>query len=372
MNRIHLSPPDVGELEREALLRAFDGGWIAPVGPELDGLEADIADLTGWSGAVALSSGTAALHLALLACGVQPGDDVFVSTLTFAATANAVVYCGANPVFIDSESRSWNIDPDLLSAALAEARRSNRLPAAVVVVDLYGQCSDYDAIIPMCRELGIPIIEDAAEALGATHGERSAGTLGDIGVFSFNGNKIVTTSGGGMLISPDDDVAARVRHLATQARNPVGHYEHDEVGYNYRLSNLLAALGRAQLARLPELIEKRRSINDRYRALLSDADGVEFMPIAPWGEWNGWLTCITFATRGQRDAVVEALAADDIESRPLWKPMHLQPAFSGRRSFGNGVSDDLFARGACLPSGSQLSEASLERITATIARCRQR
>jgi dTDP-4-amino-4,6-dideoxygalactose transaminase len=368
MARVYLSPPDVGEVEREALLRAFDSGWIAPVGPELDGFEHDIAQLTGWPGAVALSSGTAALHLALLVSGVQPGDDVFVSTFTFAATANAVVYCGADPVFVDSERTSWNMSPELLAAALDDARRRNRLPAAVVVVDLYGQCADYDAIVPTCRELGVPIVEDAAEALGATHGERPAGTLGDVGVFSFNGNKIVTTSGGGMLITPDEGVAARVRHLATQARKPVGHYEHDEVGHNYRLSNLLAALGRAQLSRLPEMMARRLAINARYRALLADVDGVEMMPIAPWGRWNGWLTCVTFDTTTRRDAVVEALAAVDIEARLLWKPMHLQPAFAGRRSFGNGVSDDLFGRGCCLPSGSALDDSCVERIAAIIAR----
>ncbi len=261
MARVYLSPPDVGELEREALLRAFDSGWIAPVGPELDGFERDIAELTGWPGAVALSSGTAALHLALLVSGVQPGDDVFVSTFTFAATANAVVYCGANPVFIDSETTSWSMSPELLAEALDDAKRRNKLPAAVVVVDLYGQCADYGAIAPMCRELGIPIIEDAAEALGATHLGRPAGTLGDIGLYSFNGNKIVTTSGGGMLITPDEDVAERVRYLSTQARLPAVHYEHEEVGYNYRLSNLLAALGRAQLSRLHEFVDRRLEVN---------------------------------------------------------------------------------------------------------------
>ena len=362
MERIFLSPPDVGAAEREALLRAFDSGWIAPVGPELDAFEADIAALTGWPGAVALSSGTAALHLALLAVGVQPGDDVLVSSFTFAASANAVVHCGAHPVFVDSERRSWNMDPNVLADALAEARRQNRLPSAVVVVDLYGQCADYDEIVPQCRELGIPIVEDAAEALGATHEARPAGTLGDIGLFSFNGNKIITTSGGGMLITPDREVADRVRHLSTQARLPAMHYEHEEVGYNYRLSNLLAALGRAQLARLPEFIEKRLAINAHYRELLADVDGIEFVPIAPWGTWNGWLTCVTLPDRARRDAVLGALAAGDIEARPLWKPMHLQPAFADRPVWNAGVSADLFERGLCLPSGSSLDAFALAQV----------
>ena len=366
MARIHLSPPDVGDLEREALLRAFDSGWVAPVGPELDGFERDVAALTGWSGAVAMSSGTAALHLALLVSGVRPGDDVFVSSFTFVATANAVVYCGAEPVFIDSEATSWNMDPALLGEALDDAKRRGKLPAAVVVVDLYGQCADYEAIVPMCRELGIPVVEDAAEALGATHYGRPAGTLGDVGLFSFNGNKIITTSGGGMLVTPHEEVAERVRHLATQARMPAPHYEHEEVGYNYRLSNLLAALGRAQLARLPAMIERRIEINDRYRELLAGVDGLEFMPIAPWSGWNGWLTCVTFDTGGRRDRAMAALAAADVESRPAWKPMHLQPVFEHHRMWTGGVGDDVFARTLCLPSSSALRDSDVERVAHTL------
>ena len=243
MTRIFLSPPDVGPLEREHLLRALDEGWVAPVGPDLTAFEDEVATLTGWPGAVALASGTAALHLALLASNVQPGDDVFVSTFTFAASVNAIRYCGASPVFIDSESSSWNMSPHLLESALRAAERSNRLPKAVVVVDLYGQCADYAPIMALCRERGIAVIEDSAEAIGATYHGQAAGTLADVGLFSFNGNKIMTTSGGGMLIAPTLALADRARHLATQARQPTPHYEHTEVGYNYRLSNLLAALG---------------------------------------------------------------------------------------------------------------------------------
>ncbi|MFT6290195.1 MAG: dTDP-4-amino-4,6-dideoxygalactose transaminase [Ilumatobacter sp.] len=366
MNRIFLSPPDVGDAERNALLRAFDSGWVAPVGPELDGFEADIAAITSWPGAVALASGTAALHLALLAVGVQPGDEVLTSSFTFVATANAITYCGATPVFIDSERASWNMCPQLLADELAAASERGSLPAAVLVVDLYGQCADYDAIVPICREYGVPIVEDSAEALGATHTGRPAGTLGDVGVFSFNGNKIITTSGGGMLVTPDVEVAERVRHLATQARLAAAHYEHGEVGYNYRLSNLLAALGRAQLSRLDGFIERRRAINARYRALIDGLDGLEFMPIPPWSGWNGWLTCVLFSSTVERDQVMNDLEALDIESRPLWKPMHLQPAFANHRAITNGVSNDLFERGLCLPSGTALSDGQLDRIGAQL------
>jgi dTDP-4-amino-4,6-dideoxygalactose transaminase len=360
MDRIYMSSPDVGPLEREALLRAFDSGWIAPVGPELDAFESEISALTGWGGTVALTSGTAALHLALKVHGVGPGDDVFVSTFTFAATPNAVIYCGATPVFVDSEASTWNMSPQLLSDQLKIAKRQNRLPKAVVLVDLYGQCADYDEIVPQCRELGIPVIEDAAEAIGSLYKGRPAGTLGDVGVFSFNGNKIMTTSGGGALISPDRTISDKVRYLATQARQPAAHYEHTEVGYNYRLSNLLAAMGRAQLARLPEMAARRQQINESYRAQLGGLAGVSFMPIAPWGGWNSWLTCVVFDKAAMRDEVQRCLEARDIESRPVWKPMHLQPVFAGSEAAVDGTSQALFERGLCLPSGSVLSDDQVD------------
>jgi dTDP-4-amino-4,6-dideoxygalactose transaminase len=365
--RVYLSRPDVGPLERQYLLRAFDEGWIAPVGPDLAAFERDITELTGWPGAVALVSGTAALHLALLECGVGPGDDVFVSTFTFAATVNAVTYCGANPVLIDSDTTTWNMSPDLLATALAAARAANRLPRAAVVVDLYGQCADFDTIAPQLDELGIDLVEDAAEALGATYKGRPAGTLGEMGVFSFNGNKIITTSGGGMFVAPTTEVADRVRYLATQARQPAAHYEHTEVGFNYRLSNLLAALGRAQLERLPEMSKRRVAINDHYRSRLGDIGGLEFMPIAPWGGWNGWLTCVSFDDPVVRDLVETALSAADIESRPLWKPMHLQPAFKDCRTHVDGTSQILFDHGLCLPSGSSLTDDQVDDVCDVIA-----
>jgi dTDP-4-amino-4,6-dideoxygalactose transaminase len=361
MSRIYLSPPDVGPDERNALLRAFDSGWVAPAGPELDSFEQEIAEIVGWPGVVALSSGTAALHLALLAVGVQPGDDVFVSDLTFAASANAVTYVGATPVFIDSDVSSWNMSPALLADALADAQRRNRLPSAVVVVDLYGQCADYDAIVPQCRELGIPVIEDAAEAMLATYKGRPAGSLGDIGVFSFNGNKIMTTSGGGVLLSQDVDSANRARYLATQARQPAVHYEHTEVGFNYRMSNLLAAMGRAQLSRLPAMSERRLAINKAYRTLLADLP-VEFMPVPDWSGWNGWLTCVLLESRAERDRIIAALESADIESRPLWKPMHMQPVFGTAAAWVDGTGAGLFERGLCLPSGSGLSDDDIDRV----------
>ncbi len=364
--RIHLSAPDVGPAERAALLDAFDSGWIAPVGPALTAFEGALTARVGWP-AVALSSGTAALHLALLAVGVEAGDDVAVSSFTFAATANAVTYCGARPVFVDSESSSWNMSPDLLEAALDDAAARGRLPKAVVVVDLYGQCADYERIVPICRRHGVAIVEDAAEALGATHRGDEAGTLGDISVLSFNGNKITTTSGGGALLSPDDEVVARARYLATQARQPAVHYEHTEVGFNYRLSNLLAAIGCAQLERLDAMSERRHHVNRRYRSAFADLP-LTFMPVPEWSGWNGWLTCVVFEHSSHRDAVMSALGATNIESRPLWKPMHLQPAFACAPSFVDGTSEMLFARGLCLPSGSVLTDHDLDRVIEVVLR----
>ncbi len=364
---IHLSPPFVGDDERAALLAAFDGGWIAPVGPELAAFESSVSERIGWPGAVALSSGTAALHLALLGVGVEAGDSVFVSSFTFVATANAVVYCGAEPVFIDSDATSWNMSPELLGQALADAKVEGRVPAAVVVVDLYGQCADYDAINALCSEYGVPVVEDSAESLGAMYRGRPAGTLGDVGVFSFNGNKIITTSSGGMLVAPTDDIGDRVRYLSTQARQPVVHYEHEELGFNYRMSNLLAGLGNAQFARLDEIIDRKLNVNARYRKLLA-ADDVEFMPVPEWSAWNGWLTCVLFPDAERRDRVMAALAEIDVESRPLWKPMHLQPLFADARSYVNGVSDDLFERGLCLPSGAGLSAEDQDRICSVVRR----
>jgi dTDP-4-amino-4,6-dideoxygalactose transaminase len=362
--RIYLSPPDMSLAERESLLRAFDSNWIAPLGPEVDAFEREIAERVGVGDAAVLSSGTAGLHLGLVLSDVGPGDEVWTATLTFASTANAIRYVGATPVFIDSERESWNMDPALLRDALRDAASRNALPKALIAVDLYGQCADYDRILAACGEYEIPVIEDAAEALGSTYRERPAGSFGRIGVLSFNGNKIITTSGGGALVSDDAALVERARHLASQARQPVPYYEHEEVGYNYRLSNLLAALGRAQLRRLDAFVERRRAINQAYRTAFSDIDGIDFLPEAPSGRSSCWLTCVLLDESlgvGPTE-MCNHLAAQNIEARPVWKPMHLQPIYRGCRVVGGPVAEDLFARGACLPSGSSLSDADQHRV----------
>ena len=358
MGRIHLSPPDVSDIERDLLLGAFDANWVAPAGPDLPAFEAEFCERIGVAHAAALSSGTAGLHLALITQGVGPGDEVVVPSLTFAATANAVRYVGADPIFVDSERSTWNLDPGLVAGVLDQADRDGRRIGAVVTVDVFGQCADHDPIVEACAPRGIPVIEDAAEAVGATWRDAPAGSLADVGVFSFNGNKLLTTGGGGMLVSAEADVVERARHLATQARLPVLHYEHVEVGYNYRLSNLLAAIGRGQLRRLDELLARRRAVFERYAAELADLPGVSLAPIDPRGTPNHWLTIIVLGDEAQAgvDDVIDALAAVDVEARPTWKPMHLQPAWQYFPMVGGEVAADVFARGVCLPSGSSLTE----------------
>jgi len=363
VTRLYLSPPDMSGTERDRLVAAFDSNWITTLGAEVDGFEADVCAFTGAEAAVALSSGTAALHLALLLAGVQAGDEVLVSSLTFAAPANAVTYLGAVPTFVDCERATWNMDPELLSATLADRAAADRLPAAVVVVDLYGQCAQLDRIVALCDEYGVPVVEDAAEALGATWQGRHAGTWGATAAFSFNGNKIITTGGGGMLVG-DAESVARARYLSQQARQPVLHYEHTDIGYNYRLSNLLAAVGRGQLADLPAKIDRRHQIHDRYLAGLSGLDGVEFMPWDDRGRPNGWLTLVTVDPALGRTPleICTALDAQDIEARPAWKPMHLQPVFAGNPAVGGEVSEELFDRGLCLPSGSAMTDDDVDRV----------
>ncbi len=383
MERIYLSPPDMTDAERSALLAAFDSGWVAPVGPDLTAFEAEMCAVLGLEAgcAAALSSGTAALHLGMRLAGVGPGDEVWTSTMTFAATANAVTYQGAVPVFVDADAATWQMDPAALEAGLATAAAQGRLPAAVVPVDLYGQACDYDRILAACDAHGVPVVEDAAEGLGTTYRGRAAGTFGLAGALSFNGNKLITTSGGGMLLSRDPDLVARARHLATQAKEPALHYEHVETGYNYRLSNLLAALGRAQLARVPDLIARRRAVRERYETALADVPGVSFMPQAAYGEVNHWLTCIlldpTVITTSPHE-VCAAMGQQEIEARPLWKPMHRQPVFAGHRLLtapGHegeaAVADDLFARGVCLPSGSVMTEAQQDRVVTALRQALQ-
>jgi dTDP-4-amino-4,6-dideoxygalactose transaminase len=364
--RILLSPPDVGETEREALLAAFDSGWIAPVGPDLDAFEAEVAARAGRQHAVGLASGTAALQLALLAMEVEPGDEVLVPSLTFAATANAVVHAGATPVFVDAAADSWNLDVDLVADELARRTASSQpQPAVIVPVDLYGRCADYSRLLPLAAEYGIPVLSDAAEALGATHVGRPAGAFGEAAVFSFNGNKIITTSGGGMLVTDDADLAGRVRHLATQAREPARHYEHHEVGFNHRLSNLLAAVGRGQLRGLDAKVARRRAINARYRDQLADLPGLRFAPDDPDGEPTWWLTCFTVdpdTIDVDRDTVLDGLAEAGIEGRPVWKPMHLQPVYADAAVIGGEVAASLFDTGVCLPSGSTLTDEEVDEV----------
>jgi dTDP-4-amino-4,6-dideoxygalactose transaminase len=362
--RIYLSPPDVGELEEEFALDALKSGWVAPLGPHVDAFEQEIAEYVGVNHAVALSSGTAALHLGLLALGVKPGDEVVVPTMTFAATAFAVAYVGAVPVFIDSEPGTYNLDPVLLATLLSSRAAEGRLPAAVIAVDVYGQTADYERILPICAQHGVPVLEDAAEALGASHELGNAGTLGDVGVFSFNGNKIMTTSGGGMLVTNDKAIAVRVRHLATQAREPVPWYEHIDIGFNYRLSNLLAALGRAQLSRLDDMIVKRRATRDRYASALERL-GIGLVTDGAWGRGNAWLN-VALPGAELGSALSIALEQQEIESRPAWKPMHMQPVFASASRLLNGTAESLFSDGLCLPSGSALTDAELAAVLEVI------
>jgi dTDP-4-amino-4,6-dideoxygalactose transaminase len=364
-NHIYLSPPHLGDVERKLLLEAFDSNWVAPAGPDLAEFEREVAALLDVRHAVALSSGTAALHLALQAAGVERGDTVLVPSFTFVATASAVRYLGARPVFLDSSAATWNVDPALVAEELAWCARTSQLPKAVVAVDMYGQCADYDLLLDACARYEVPLIEDAAEALGASYRGRHAGTFGIAAVLSFNGNKIITTGGGGMLVTDDGDLAHRVHYLATQAREPVPHYEHRTVGYNYRLSNLLAAIGRGQLRVLGERVEARRETARFYRQSLGDMEGIEFMPQADYGAPNCWLTCILVDPQvvgANRDDIRVHLAERGIEARPTWKPMHLQPVFRDCAMRGGAVCEDIFARGLCLPSGSSLSDHDRQRV----------
>lgn len=368
-DRIYMSAPDVGEFEEKYILEALHSGWIAPLGPDVDRFEQEMSQRIGRNHAVAVSSGTAALHLALLALEVGPGDVVLTSTMTFAATANAVTYTGAEPFFIDCLPESGNMDPSLLEQALRALTAAGERVGAIVPVDLLGKAVDYTAISEVAARYDVPLIADAAEALGALHAGRPAGAWGNVAVFSFNGNKIMTTSGGGMLLTDDEQIASQVRYLASQARQPVVHYEHTDIGYNYRLSNLLAALGRAQLLRLDEMISRRRRHRQNYKRLFRDVPGVSVFGGASDEDDNCWLTSILVdeeISGFQPGQLSSALALQNIESRPLWKPMHLQPVFRRARRLVNGTSESLFQKGLTLPSGSAMTSSSLELVESTI------
>jgi pyridoxal phosphate-dependent aminotransferase EpsN len=361
MTRIYLSAPHMSGLEQQFVEDAFRTNWLSSVGPNVDAFEAEFSERIGLP-AVALSSGTAALQLGLKLLGVGPGDDVICPTLTFVASANPIVYLGGRPVFVDSERASWNLDPNLLEDAL---RRRGRPPKAVVVVHLFGQCADMDSIVEVCNRYDVPILEDAAEALGAQYRGKEAGSLGAVGVFSFNGNKIITTTGGGMLVARDRSWVDKARFWSQQARDPGVAYEHSELGYNYRMSNVLAGIGRGQLRVLDERVEQRRRIAFRYREAFAGLSGFELMPQAPWGFHTNWLSCFLLdpaALGCGRDALVRALAERDIEARPIWKPMHLQPLYRDVERYGGAVAEDLFSRGICLPSSSFMDDATQDRV----------
>lgn len=366
--RIFLSRPDITELEEQAVLAAVQSGWAAPAGPEIGAFEQEMAERIGVRYAVALSSGTAAIHLGLLALGVKPGDIVVTSTMTFAATANAITYTGATPYFIDADPITGNMDPELLRQGLKELSDKGTPATAVVPVDLLGKAADYTQIEAVAREYSVPVLADAAESLGATHNGRPAGSFGRAAVLSFNGNKIMTTSGGGMLLTNEEQIASQVRYLSTQARQPVVHYEHTDIGYNYRMSNLLAALGRAQLARLDEMIQRRRTWRNRYREFVADIPGIEIFG-GEDAEDNCWLTSVIVdpATAGiSSDALQDALQEANIESRPLWKPMHLQPVFTGSPGNITGASQQQFETGLTLPSSSEMTEEQFEHVLETL------
>lgn len=372
--RIYLSPPHMGGAELEFVKDAFASNWIAPLGPHVDAFEKEVAEYVGASHAAALSSGTAAIHLALRLFGLRPGDEVICSTLTFAATANPIIYEGGTPVFIDSEPSSWNMDPDLLREELEAGAARGHRPRAVIVVDLYGQSADYDPILDVCARYDVPVIQDSAEALGAMYRGRQVGTQGRCGVFSFNGNKIITTSGGGMLVSNDRAFIECARFLATQARDPAPHYQHSTVGFNYRMSNVLAGIGRGQLRVLRDRVAARRRNFERYQAVLGRLPGIESMPLASYGQPNYWLTCITIDPEkfgATREDVRVALTNHNIEARPIWKPLHLQPVFAHCRLRGGTVAETLFEQGLCLPSGSNLSDADFDRVCAIVIRAQK-
>jgi len=378
--RIYLSPPHLGTEERRLVLEAVDSNWIAPLGPQVDAFEREFAQAVGAPCAAALSSGTAALHLALRRLGVSPGDEVFSSTLTFVATVNPVLYEGGAPVFIDSDAATWNMDPALLAHALDRAARRGRPPRAVIVVHLYGQSADIGPLLAACRRYGVPLLEDAAESLGASYGQTSPGTHGAFGAFSFNGNKIITTSGGGMLVGSDPEEIEKVRFLASQARDKAAHYEHSTHGYNYRMSNVLAAIGRGQLQALPLRVAARRRIFSLYEEALGGVPGITFMPEAPYGRGSRWLTVIQVDPTefgATAEDIRLCLERHNIESRPVWKPMHLQPLFAHARRVGGAIAEKLFHRGLCLPSGSALAEGDIARVVGALlatprsARCRR-
>lgn len=364
--KIYLSSPHMSDegYEMHYIQQAFETNWIAPLGKNVDEFEREFASKVGSKSAAALSSGTSAIHLALKAAGVGEGDIVFCPTLTFAATANPIIYQNAIPVFVDSDYKTWNMCPD----ALAEAFEKYPNVKAVIVVHLYGLSADLDRLLSVCKKYGVPVIEDAAESLGTYYKGKHTGTFGDYGVFSFNGNKIITTSGGGMLVSDNEERIAKVRFWSTQSRDPAKHYQHSELGYNYRMSNIVAGIGRGQLKVLEQRIKKKKYIFDYYKNALGRLDGVQFMPINDWNEPNYWLSCFITTGRVRPLDIMEALDNENIESRRIWKPMHMQPFFEKYSFVGTDIAENLFENGLCLPSDTKMTNEDLERICGIIQR----
>jgi len=370
--RIFLSAPHMGGKELDYVHEAFASNYIAPVGPQIEAFEREFAEKVGIKYAAAVSSGTAALHLLLRYFGVGSGDTVFCSTFSFVASASPILYCGGAPVFIDSDQSSWNLDPNLLADELERCSREGGLPKALVLVHLYGQPADIDPIRRLCREYRICLIEDAAESLGAKYKKKTPGTIGDAGFFSFNGNKIITTSGGGMIVSDDESLIRKVKFWATQARDSAPHYEHSEVGYNYRMSNVLAAIGRGQLQVLDDRVARKREIFSRYYDAIADLPGASFMPEPDFALSTRWLTCMTVDPEKagtDRDELIEALEKENIESRPTWKPMHMQSLYQGYEVVGGSVSEEIFRQGLCLPSGTSMTDEDLDRVIDIVKQC---
>ncbi|MED4651392.1 aminotransferase class I/II-fold pyridoxal phosphate-dependent enzyme [Bacillus pseudomycoides] len=371
--RIFLSPPHMSGNEQKYVNQAFEQNWIAPLGPNVDAFEHQIAEYIGVKSAAAVSAGTAAIHLALQLLGVNRDDTVFCSSLTFAASANPIAYQGAEPIFIDSEPDTWNMSPVALEKAFEDAKASGKLPKAVIVVHLFGQSAKMDEIMDVCDKYGVLVVEDSAESLGTIYKGKQTGSFGKFGIFSFNGNKIITTSGGGMLVSNDEVAIQKARFLSTQARDPAVHYEHSHIGYNYRMSNIVAGVGRAQLEVLNNRVQARRDIFTRYKTALGELPGITFMPEFEDAVPNRWLSTLLIdekVTGVTYLDVLEALAAQNIEARPVWKPLHRQPVFAGSKYYTHGdtdsISDKLFSQGLCLPSGSSMTVEDQERVIATV------
>lgn len=366
--RIYLSSPHMGGEELKYINEAFGTNWVAPLGPNVNSFEKSICEYTGIKGATALVSGTSAIHLALKCLGVEKGDIVFCSTLTFSATANPIIYQGAEPVFIDSEYKSWNMSPIALQKAFDDAKKNNKMPKAVIVVNLYGQSADYDKLKAICNKYNVAIIEDAAESLGATYKGVQSGTIGDIGIYSFNGNKIITTSGGGIMVSNNEEYTKKALFWATQSRENKRHYEHKELGFNYRMSNIVAGIGRGQIKVLDKRIKKKKEIYQAYKEAFKDIEDIKMMNICDFGETNYWLSVATINENSKIKPIdiMLALEKENIESRPVWKPMHIQPFFKEYKFFSSlekeCISEKLFNRGICLPSDTKMNKEDIKKI----------